>query len=102
MKKLIINTDDFGISKAVNHAIIDAHRRGVMTSTTLLINGPEVLHAVDLLKQNPDLGIGLHLNLTMFKPLTAIPELCNKNGVLDKKQALYDGLIIDSALIYQE
>src|SRR3977135_1076510 len=39
MKRLIVNADDFGLTENVNRGILDAHREGIVTSTTLLANG---------------------------------------------------------------
>jgi chitin disaccharide deacetylase len=63
-KRLIITADDFGLTEGVNKAIIRAHREGVVTSASLMINGGAVDSAVAFARQNPSLDIGLHLNLT--------------------------------------
>jgi len=70
MKKLIVNGDDFGLSAGTNRAIEDAHRYGILTSATLLTNMPGFDDAVIRAKRNPGLGIGIHLNLTIGKPLS--------------------------------
>lgn len=67
--KIINNADDFGYSNAVNYGIIDAHKYGGLTSTTIMANMPGFTHAVSLAKENPSLGIGIHLTLTCGKPL---------------------------------
>jgi chitin disaccharide deacetylase len=69
MKKLIINADDFGYSRGVNHGIIDCHQQGVLTSTTFMSNMPGAEHAVRLAKENPELGVGVHLVLTCDRPM---------------------------------
>ena len=69
--KLIVNADDFGLSRGTNYGIFDAHIRGIVTSTTLMVTMQEVDHAIELSKQAPDLRIGLHLNITLGRPLTA-------------------------------
>lgn len=43
MTKLIVNADDFGYSKGINLGIIEAHREGIVTSTTLMTNMPDEL-----------------------------------------------------------
>ena len=48
MPHLIVNADDFGITEGTNRAIIDAHQRGIVTSTSLLANGYAFDHAVAL------------------------------------------------------
>jgi hopanoid biosynthesis associated protein HpnK len=60
-RRLIVNADDFGRSSSINHAVIRAHREGVLTTTSLMVNEPACAEAVDLARQNPRLGVGLHL-----------------------------------------
>lgn len=80
MKKVIINADDFGYSSAVNLGIIKSHKKGILTSTTLMANMPGCNEAIMLAKENPDLGVGCHLALTCGKPLTKSTSLINENG----------------------
>ena len=63
MKSLILNADDFGMTRGVNQGIIRAHREGILTSTTLMANGPAFDDAVDKIAANPKLGVGCHLVL---------------------------------------
>jgi chitin disaccharide deacetylase len=63
MKSLILNADDFGMTRGVNQGIIRAHREGILTSTTLMANGPAFEEAVQLSAANPKLGVGCHLVL---------------------------------------
>ena len=63
MSKLIVNADDFGYCEAVNYGIISAHRNGIVTSTTIMANMPGFDHAVNLLKENKDIGCGVHMTL---------------------------------------
>jgi chitin disaccharide deacetylase len=69
MKYLITNADDFGYRPDISKAIIDAHANGCLTSTTVLVNFVSA-EDVELVKQAPNLGLGLHLNLTSGEPLT--------------------------------
>ena len=68
-RRLIINADDFGLSESVNKGIVEAHTKGVLTSTTIMANMPAADQAVELAKNLPSLGLGVHLNLTAGKPL---------------------------------
>lgn len=77
MKKLIVNADDFGLSKAVTDAIIDCHKNGIITSTTLMANMPCAEYAASIVKSFPKLSVGLHLNLTEGKPLSNLSEVDN-------------------------
>lgn len=85
MKRLIVNADDFGLTAQVSKGIMDAHRHGVVTSTTLLANGGAVELAVSMARRAPELGIGVHLNLTEGVPVSPIfnvPTLVNGSGRL--------------------
>jgi chitin disaccharide deacetylase len=57
---LIVNADDFGASTGVNRGIVECHRSGVLTSTSLMVTGAAVDEAVALSRENPELAIGLH------------------------------------------
>jgi predicted glycoside hydrolase/deacetylase ChbG (UPF0249 family) len=63
-RRLIVTADDFGLTEGVNRAIIHAHRKGIVTSASLMVNGPAVDSAVNMARETPTLDIGLHLNLT--------------------------------------
>lgn len=92
MKKLIINADDFGLSKGVNHGILSGFRNGIVTSATLLANMNYFDHAVQIAKENPDMPIGVHLNLSWGKPVTSsasVPSLVNSNGYFLKSSAIF-------------
>ena len=80
---LIVNADDFGLSKGQNYGIIEACRRGVVTSTTALINGEAVEHASQLSRELPELGVGMHFVLTLGLPLSPMPGL-TREGQLGK------------------
>jgi hopanoid biosynthesis associated protein HpnK len=62
-RRLIVNADDFGRSHSINQAVIRAHREGILTTTSLMVNEEAAVEAVELARQNPRLGIGLHLTL---------------------------------------
>lgn len=62
-RRLIVNADDFGRSPAINEAVIRAHREGILTSASLMVNEPAFDEAVALARQHPRLGVGLHLTL---------------------------------------
>jgi predicted glycoside hydrolase/deacetylase ChbG (UPF0249 family) len=70
LKRLIVNADDFGFTPDVNEGIVEAHRRGILTSTTLMANGTAFDHAVSLARQTPTLDIGCHLVLIGGHSLT--------------------------------
>ncbi len=83
MKRLIVNADDFGITRGVNRGIVDCHRRGIVTSTTLMVNGEAAAAAARLAAENPSLGVGLHLNLSSGRPVLPperVPTLVRRDG----------------------
>ena len=75
MRRLIVNADDFGFTSGVNRAIVEAHTHGVVTSSTLMANGPAFAEAVQLAKTAPRLSIGCHVVLTDGSPALDAAEL---------------------------
>lgn len=69
IKRMIINSDDFGITEGVTIGTIHAHVDGVLTSTTCMMNMPFAEFALNLAKDYPDLGVGIHLVFTAGHPL---------------------------------
>lgn len=68
--KLIISADDFGASKSVTDNILRAHRDGAITHASVIPQGAAVEYAFEQLQNNPDLNIGLHLNVIEGKPMS--------------------------------
>ena len=62
-RKLIVNADDFGASAGVNRGVVEAHVRGVVTSTSLMVKGAGATGAAALARLHPRLGVGLHWDL---------------------------------------
>jgi chitin disaccharide deacetylase len=60
---LIVNADDFGQSAGINAGIVEAHRRGIVTSASLMVRGSAAAEAVELGRDCPALSLGLHLDL---------------------------------------
>jgi len=87
-RRLIVNADDFGLSRSVNEAVVRAHREGILTSASLMVNEAGCDEAVKLAKENPQLGVGLHLTLLMGHsalPPEKIPGLVNSRGEFSDK-----------------
>lgn len=84
MKRLIINADDYGRSPDISRGIREAHLRGVVTSTTCMMNIPTTAGDIALaLQETPVLGMGVHLVLTMGKPILPranVPTLVDEEG----------------------
>ncbi len=93
-RRLILNADDFGQSASINEAVARGHRDGVLTSASLLVNGAAFDDAVHLARQNPRLGVGLHLTLvcgTATLSAKEIPGLVNRQGAFSNN-AVASGL----------
>jgi predicted glycoside hydrolase/deacetylase ChbG (UPF0249 family) len=80
---LIVNADDCNLTDGVTRGILEAHRHGLVTSTTVMVNLPGLEGARDLVRSAPGLDVGLHLNLTFGQPVlpaTALPSLVDGSG----------------------
>jgi predicted glycoside hydrolase/deacetylase ChbG (UPF0249 family) len=66
---LIVNADDFGLTPGVSRGIIRAHREGILTSTTFMVNFPWAADMAQMLQEAPGLGVGIHLNITTGAPV---------------------------------
>jgi chitin disaccharide deacetylase len=82
-RRLIVNADDFGRSPAINSAVARAHADGILTTASLMVAEPACAEAVALAREQPRLGIGLHLTLSCGRamlPPEKIPGLVNSCG----------------------
>lgn len=79
--KVLFNADDFGLTTGVTDGIIEAHKYGVVRSTTIFMNGPAKDYAITRAKEHPQLHIGAHLVLTTGQPiLRQMNHIINTNG----------------------
>ncbi|GLQ73486.1 chitin disaccharide deacetylase [Vibrio penaeicida] len=76
---VIFNADDFGLTHGVNQGIKDAHLKGVVNSTTLMVGMSADKEAVEMAKALPNLKVGIHLRFTAGKPLTNMPNLLGED-----------------------
>lgn len=84
-RKLIVNADDLGRTSGINEGIFAAHEKGLVTSATLMVIYPAAEQAADAMKSYPDLGVGLHVQLSGGTPLLppeSIPSLVDEDGRL--------------------
>jgi len=75
VKRLLVTADDFGLSAGINQGILEAHRRGIVTSTSLMVNAPGAAEAARLALECPRLSVGLHFVLTFGRPLAPHDEV---------------------------
>lgn len=78
--RLVVNADDFGLSESVNEGILFAHRRGIVTATSLMAVGRAFDHAVGCCRSAPGLDVGVHLALVAERPLRPGSSLAGPNG----------------------
>lgn len=77
---MIVNADDFGYTAGVNRAIVEAHTRGIVTSTTLMANGPAFSEAARIAGGTPRLSVGCHVVLIDGSPLLAPNQISSLRG----------------------
>ena len=88
MRKLIVTGDDFGLAVPVNEAIEEAHRRGVLTTASLMVGAGAAADAVERTRRLPTLQVGLHLVLVEGRPVLPpreIPGLVDGQGELSPR-----------------
>lgn len=105
MPQLIVNGDDLGFSPGVNQGILTAHQEGIVTSTTVMINLDYAAEGLALAqKEAPNLGIGLHINLTYGRPVSShVRTLVDENGYFYPETRLLDvALGFDEDELYEE
>jgi chitin disaccharide deacetylase len=82
-RRLIVNADDFGRSASINEAVAIAHREGILTTASLMVNEPSCAEAVQIARNNQRLGVGLHLTLLCGRAALTrdhAPGLVNSRG----------------------
>jgi predicted glycoside hydrolase/deacetylase ChbG (UPF0249 family) len=78
VRRLIVNADDFGLTRGVNRAIAELHHAGVLSSATLMANAAATANAIDIALATPSLGVGCHVVLVDGKPvLSAVHDIPN-------------------------
>jgi predicted glycoside hydrolase/deacetylase ChbG (UPF0249 family) len=88
MRRLIVNADDWGLTRGVSEGILAAHRHGIVSSTTVLATAALDRELVARVRDS-GLGLGLHVNLTLGVPLTRGRSLVDGDGrfVRDARRA---------------
>ena len=98
-RRFIVTADDFGRSPGINAAVLRAHREGILTAASLMVNEMASDEAVALAKQCPELGVGLHLTLLCGHaalPREKIPGLVN-----DRREFGNDPLAIGARYFFR-
>jgi predicted glycoside hydrolase/deacetylase ChbG (UPF0249 family) len=90
-KRLIVNADDFGLSRGISDGILRAYSEGIVTSASLMVNTPASDYALGQLRFAPDLGVGVHLNICEGRPVlppVAVSSLVTADGSFHGPEAL--------------
>lgn len=66
-RRLIVNADDLGLSAGVNAGIAEAHQRGIVTSTSLMVRADAAAAAAELAREHAELAVGLHLDIAEWR-----------------------------------
>jgi predicted glycoside hydrolase/deacetylase ChbG (UPF0249 family) len=80
---VVVTADDLGLSAGVTRGILEAHRRGIVRSTSLIVTFPAAEESAALAQAERDLEVGLHLDLVGGRPASdpaAVPSLCDADG----------------------
>lgn len=83
MKKLIVNADDLGFTSGINAGILRAFREGIVSSASIMANGPAFEEAAEMARTHPGLAVGCHLSLLQGRPVAApheVPSLVDRDG----------------------
>jgi predicted glycoside hydrolase/deacetylase ChbG (UPF0249 family) len=81
---LILPSDDFGLNKEVNRAIVEVAKKGCLGSASLMTNGLAAEEALEQARDCTGLGVGLHLNIVRGRPLSSpedVPSLVDDDGL---------------------
>jgi hopanoid biosynthesis associated protein HpnK len=88
VKRLIVTADDFGLAVAVNQGVEEAHRRGILTTASLMVGAAAAADAVERARRLPALRVGLHVVLVQGRPVLPpeqVPDLVDERGELSSR-----------------
>ena len=97
MRKLIVNADDFGLTSGVNRGITDAHRDGIVSSTTLMANSGAFAEAVETARSLPELSVGCHVVLVDGAPVLSPARLDTLVAIRSSEPARFYGRLSEFA-----
>jgi hopanoid biosynthesis associated protein HpnK len=84
-RRLVVTSDDFGLSREVNEAVEQAHREGILTAASLMVSAPAAADAVARARRMPSLRVGLHLVMVEAwptLPAARLPALVTADGMM--------------------
>lgn len=81
MTRLIVTADDLGLHRGMNLGAIEAHEKGIVTACSVVANGVELDHAVELLRvRSSSLDVGAHLCFVEERPLLPAESVASLVG----------------------
>lgn len=101
-KRIIINADDFGLTSGINYGIIDAYLHHSISSISMMVNTPQTLQAVKLMKKYQLDCVGIHVNVTLGNPVSNpqnVPSLVDENGNFHQSQWWFENDVNEDELI---
>lgn len=104
MTNLIINADDFGMSREVNEGIETGIKRGIIRNVSVIANMPYFSDAVSFLKKHPEVSVGLHFNITEGQPVlppNEVDTLIKEDGSFFYWTSLIPRLVVRNAKLEQ-
>jgi hypothetical protein len=103
-RALIVNADEIGVTEGINEGIIAAHAKGIVTSTTMVVNLWAFDDAVRLARKYPNLAVGVHLNITYGPPILPperVHTLVDENGEFFRRKPLLQRLVLGQISMIQ-
>jgi len=91
VKQLIVNADDFGLTRGVTLGVLEAHEHGIVTSASLMVDAPDAVEAARLSHAFPELSVGLHVTLTDEYENVIGADCCEEE--LDRQYACFHDLM---------
>ena len=83
MKRLLIQSDDFGFTYGVTDGTVHAIKHGVVKNTGMFVNMPSSAYAAERIKECPGVCLGIDINLAAGFPVSDpkdVPHLLRADG----------------------
>lgn len=101
-KQVILNVDDFGLTEGINQAVFDLNKKGIIKSTTALVNAPYFESDIKQAIETESLAVGIHLTIDLFKAEIYHPSLCDDNLQFYRAKTHDLTRELDSNVVYNE